>query len=261
MQVLGEVLRVLQEARIDVLPVKGIVTAHALYEDVADRPMGDIDLRLRKRDFSRALEAARAMGWETFEYTPRFWDGGIRLKEWEVEIECTIGPPGLCETSIDELMERAWLRDEPFGFPHLEPELNDHALMLCANAFKDVLRPTPWALEDLRRIASRGDFDPRLVASRARRGRMATAVWIVADWLATEHSIDPWTEVRDRIGRVPPRPYFALAFTRFARRRNPSSRIGLLLMASAGDGVAAATRGFALGACGAVRGAILRRAR
>jgi hypothetical protein len=259
--ILRDVLEVFEAADVEALPVKGIVTAHALYGDVADRPMGDIDLRLRRRDFHHALAAAHKAGWETFEEAPRLWDGGIRMKGWEVEIECTVGPPGLSSMAVDELLERASRTDAGLGFPHLEPGLHDHALVLCANAFKDLRRPTPWALEDLLRIASARGFDPSVLTARAHAGRMATAVWIVAAWMADRHGSTAWQEVRDRIGRAPPRALFAAAFARFAARDAPSPHLAVLVCASAGDGLAHAARGLGLGAYGSLRSTIRRRVR
>jgi hypothetical protein len=54
---LREVVTALEAIGIPVLAVKGVVSAHTLYPDVAERPMSDVDLRLRVRDFRAVLEA------------------------------------------------------------------------------------------------------------------------------------------------------------------------------------------------------------
>jgi Uncharacterised nucleotidyltransferase len=256
---LRQVVDALGEARIDVLPVKGIVTAHQLYDDVADRPMSDIDVRIRRADFSRALDMGRARGWPIIEHTPRFWEGAFLLPGIMVELESTIGPPGLCSLTVDELLARASRIVGPFGFEHFEPELNDHALMLCINAFKDRLFAlNRWALDDLTRIVRHSEFDATLVARRACVGGVATAVWIVADWLARELGADRWCEVRDRIGRTPPSPHFARAYRAVTRARL-SPIAGICVTTAGGDGFQAKLRGLAMAGAGLVYGGVMRR--
>src|SRR3984957_19837063 len=58
-RVLGTVVSALAAHSIPVLPVKGVVTAHLLYDDIALRPIRDIDIRLRPRDFGSAVRLAR----------------------------------------------------------------------------------------------------------------------------------------------------------------------------------------------------------
>lgn len=256
---LRQVIAVLGEARIDVLPVKGIVTSHLLYDDAADRPMSDIDVRVRRADFSRALDVGRVQDWPIIEHTPRFWEGAFLLPGIMVEIESTIGPPGLCSLSVDELLARASRKVEPFGFPHLEPELNDHALILCINAFKDCLYGlNPWALDDLTRIVRHSDFEADLVARRACAAGVATAVWIVADWLARECDAEAWSEVRDRIGRTPPSPLYARAY-RAATRARLSPIAGIFMTTAGGDGAQAKVRGLIMAGAGLAYGGAMRR--
>jgi hypothetical protein len=216
------------------LPVKGIVSAYAIYGDPAERPLADIDLRARPSDFDRIVRMARSRGWEVVTGTPRLWEAIFTVDGWQVDLECTLGPPGLCALSIDDLLGRARSSIEPFGFPHLQPELHDHALVLVLNAFKDGLHTTPWALQDLSRMVQEERFDSDLLASRARLGHVASILWIVADWLAETHGAREWGRVREAVGRRPPSSRVARSYL-YARKRGWPPKVGLFIAASASD--------------------------
>ena len=55
----------LSDVEIEVLPYKGLALAELIYGDIALRQAGDIDLLIRPRDFPRARDAIRELG-----YTP-----------------------------------------------------------------------------------------------------------------------------------------------------------------------------------------------
>jgi hypothetical protein len=256
--ILQQVTSAFEAHGIPVLPVKGILTAHALYEDVAKRPIGDIDLRIPRRHFRQAVRIAQSRGWnQPNPESPVLWTSMRKVAGWEVDIECTLGPPGLCTLSVEDLIRRARRSIEPFGFLHLQPELNDHALILAINAFKDGLRPMPWALEDLRRIARHESFDVDLVVQRAREGRIASALWIVAEWLVEMHRAAEWRVVRDRIGSHPPSARVAEAYA-YVQRRGWPPKPGLLATAASGDNLLGCTSGLALAVAGIVRGRCVR---
>jgi hypothetical protein len=246
------VLSVFQSANIAVLPVKGILTSHVLYDDFASRTLGDIDIRIPRRHFGRAIRLARAHGWSLSIDGPIFWNATLKVDNCEVDVECTLGPPGFCALTVDDLLTRAEPCVAPFGFEHLEPELNDHALVLVINAFKDGLRPQPWALEDLRRIIVHPRFDLEKLVARARAGRVASALWIVASWLADEQGAGAWRAVRDRVGPAPPSPRVARVYA-YVRKLGWPPKAGLIATATSSDEIARASSGLALAAGGVLR--------
>jgi hypothetical protein len=129
--------------------------------------------------------------------------------DWMVDVEASIGPPGLCALTVDAMMRRATWETEPYGFRHRRPELHDHALLLCVNAFKDKLvHANDDALRDLELIAMRPDFDARALAARAREGDARTIAWFVADWLVRTRGATAWQHVQKALG-VEPRPLYA----------------------------------------------------
>jgi hypothetical protein len=255
--VLQQVTSAFEERGIPLLPVKGIITAHALYDDVAARTISDIDLRVSRRHFRQVPRIARSLGWSTETPGPVLWQTVLKVGGWEVDVECTLGPPGLCALSVENLIRRAHRCVEPFGFPHLQPELNDHALILVINAFKDGLYPMPWALEDLQRIATHEHFDAEIVVARASEGRVASALWIVADWLVEAHGAGEWRAVRDRIGSHPPSARVARTYG-YVRRRGWPPKPGLLATAGSADSPFGCASGLALALAGIVRGRCIR---
>ena len=207
---------------IEILPVKGVVTARRLYADVSERPMQDVDVRVTRRALRRlrglAIEEGLTVLHDSRAYENLVFDiGGIML-----EVEARVGPPGVCAISIHDMLARAAMRSDAFGFACLEPEVHDHALLLTVNAFKDKLVDAlPWALRDLDRIVSLPEFSPKRFAALAKEGRVTTLAWIVAKWLqslseaeAREAGAQPatsrWPEVLAALGD-PPRATYAHA--------------------------------------------------
>lgn len=190
---------------IEVLPVKGVITSRILYADMAERPMRDADVRVRPEDLERALIAAKRGGAELVYRLRAYRSLIVMFDDMQVDIETTVGPPGLCDLSVDAMLRRAE-RSTLLGFDHLAPEIHDHALLLCVNVFKDKLTlAEPSPLEDVRLIAAK--IDPRIFADRAREARATTLAWIVADYMDT----DGWRRVQDALGE-PKRPRYVRAF-------------------------------------------------
>ncbi|MGH7296820.1 MAG: nucleotidyltransferase family protein [Polyangiaceae bacterium] len=257
-ETLRHLVAVLGASGIEVLPVKGVVTGHLLYEDPAARPLRDIDVRIRPVDLHRVLDIAQARAWTPRTDSPSLQEAVLDIEGWTVDVECTLGPPGLCATTVERVISRA--RRVTSTFPHLEPDLHDHALILVLNAFKDGLRTTPWSLEDLRRIVRLEHFDPSVLVSRARDGRVLSALWVVADWLSEQQGEWQWRAVREQVGPRPPSRRVAIVH-RQLRARGWPSKPALLVVASSSDEVARAASGLILAVAGIVkRRAVLVRA-
>jgi hypothetical protein len=251
-EALRRVLAAFEGRGIRVLPVKGIILAHTLYENVTDRPMADVDLRIRPSDLRNAKRVAREHGWDvritskqlgTFEF-----DVGGML----VDVETTVGPPGVCAIGVAEMLERSAERTEPLGVRHREPEIHDHALLLCVNAFKDKLPNTlPWAATDLVRIAELAEFDPDAMVARAREARLTTMVWLVAEWLSNEsNTATAWVRVLERLGDEPRRRFYARAFRALVHPQPRSPILSAALVRACSDDALMRGKALALGAAG-----------
>jgi hypothetical protein len=256
-EVLRTVLFRLEERGIEVVPVKGVVTARTLYDDIALRHAGDVDLRIRPSDFQLAVEVAQANGWSPKTGLPILWQTVFDVMGCEVDVETTLGPPGLCGISVATVLSRAAVDETLFGFAVRKIEFHDHVLVLVLNAFKDGFRSLPWSFEDLRRIVTAPEFEPDSLIMLAREGQVATVLWLVADWLAREHGFAEWSVVRDRIGTHPPSHRVARIHA-WRRRLGSPPKIGLIATASSSDLLSRAAVGFGLAVAGVVRGRLQR---
>ncbi len=251
---LQAVLALTDPIGVPVLPVKGAILARTLYADVSERPITDLDLRVRPADLGRIRAACRAQGWPTENDSYQWGTFNTSVGSLLVELETSVGPPGLCALGVEEMIDRASRTEAGFGFAHLEPEIHDHALLLCVNAFKDKIRDAvPSALGDLVRVAAQPAFDGRRLTALAERGEVRALTWIVADWAARVGGSAPWGEVRDRLGRTPPRPLYVRAYRALMESKR-SSRVVFPLLARAGsDDPALRARALLLGGAGVVR--------
>ncbi len=199
---------------LEILPVKGVLSARKYYDDVSERPMQDVDVRVTRSALRRLRSLGPTEGLRLIHDSPAYENLVFDVGGMMVEAEAHLGPPGVCAIAIDELLTRASSHTKTFGFSCLEPELHDHALLLVVNAFKDKLVDAmPWALRDLMRVVIEKDFDARRFADLARRGEVASLVWIVASFLV-EHDLGDeaashaWKKVRDSLS-PPPRASYA----------------------------------------------------
>ncbi|MBX3190008.1 MAG: nucleotidyltransferase family protein [Labilithrix sp.] len=220
----------------EVLPVKGIVTARTLYADPAERTVADVDVRVSGR---AALERVLAFARDR---DHRVWGGSraydnvvVDVGGVDVDVECHVGPPGLCGLRVAEMLARSTVRDDVFGFPCAIPEPHDHALLMVVNAFKDKLvNAAPASVEDLHRMAAAPGFEPERLAAIAREARSVAITWIVADWLSSES--ETWRDVRNALGARPPRRAYVHLY-RWLVDRAPTSLAARVLARAASDDV------------------------
>lgn len=221
--------RVLRECRndgIDVLPVKGVLTGRLLYADAGLRPIQDVDLRIRPRDLARIETAGRRAGWRMVFRSRAYQSVSFDVLGFLVELESHVGPPGLCGLTVEDMIARAVPATSPLGFPHLQPEIHDHALLLCVNAFKDKLvEARPGAIRDLELLPRQEGFDPQRLIALAREAGSASILWIVATWLAAERGSEGWSEIRKRLGATAPRPLYSWLFDQALRAAPRSHQV------------------------------------
>jgi hypothetical protein len=245
------VIEVLDRRGIEVLPVKGIILAHTLYDSTEDRPIVDVDLRVRPRDLGRVAQAACDEGWSVRRTSRQLGTLEFVVSRTLIEVETTIGPPGVCAIGVGEMVTRSVMQTGALGIPHREPELHDHALLLCVNAFKDKLvNAHPWAREDLLRIARVPAFSPATLAARAADARLRTLVSIVACWVADDSGDPGWGAVLAALG-VPPRRRYGALF-RALVDKDPDGASLALVARAASDTPAGQMKALVLGILGTV---------
>jgi hypothetical protein len=235
-RVLEIVVKGFESRGIDVLAVKGVVTSHLLYKDPSERPMGDVDVRIRAQDFERSAQVAKDLGWQVMQWKPAYGAFVLVVEGLgvSVDVESVIGAPGLCSLSIAEMLGRA--TRGVGGTDVRVPEIHDHAVVLAVNVFKDKFTmAAEWALEDTRRIVEAPGFDEARFVARVRRAKVASIVWIVADWMKREKASQAWGRIRSELGGDRgPRPLYAWAF-RLLGERAPEGLLTRVLARVASD--------------------------
>jgi hypothetical protein len=227
---LEHVLRGCRDEGIEVLPVKGVLTGRLLYVDPGQRPIQDVDLRVRARDLPRVEATGHRAGWRVLSRSRAYETASFDVLGFLVEFEAHVGPPGLCGLAVEDMLGRALRATHPVGFSHLQPEIHDHALLLCVNAFKDkLIEAQPGAIRDLELLPQQPGFDPQRLIALARQCGSMSIVWIVAAWLAECRGSGSWSRIRTLIGAGPPRPLYAWAFNQALRARRPPRQLLRLL--------------------------------
>lgn len=121
-----EVLCILQEAGIAVLPLKGVLFAGHCYGDLGARPQSDVDVLVRESDLPAAHARLIGSGWR--EYLPRayyrdHYHWTYAREDVLVELHWALKPPGTCSPDLRRVWERASeVREEGLVFPAMSPE-------------------------------------------------------------------------------------------------------------------------------------------
>jgi hypothetical protein len=236
-QILREVSRRCRDAGIDFVFVKGAVTAHWLYEDVAERSIADVDIRIRPRDVARFRRMADLAGWRCQRRLRSYRSLVYTFGEWTpltLDVECEVGPPGLCALRVDEILARAGTLSAARDLQVPIPELHDHAVLLTVNAFKDKISgAAPHAREDLSRVVSHRDFHAEVFVERVIRARACTMAWLVASWMETQGDT-AWAILRHRLEEnAPIRRGYARVFQALMAGGGRSQAMRLLARAGA----------------------------
>jgi len=82
---LRKLLRTFRDQRVPCLPLRGLALAERLYGTVPPRPMGDIDLLVRKEDVHRVQALFRALGFSEMDRRPGFASAFSYTLEFFVE--------------------------------------------------------------------------------------------------------------------------------------------------------------------------------
>jgi Uncharacterised nucleotidyltransferase len=220
---------------IPVLAVKGVVTSRLLYEDVTERPLTDVDIRVRGADFDRLRQLAADVGWGCVRVLRSYRSLIFDLGTLSLDVETYVGPPGLCSLEVGTMIARARRTELAPGLSVLTPEIHDHAVLLTINAFKDKVITAPaWALADLARIVVHPCFCQSDFVKRIGDSGIVTIAWIVARWFETVRGDRAWGDIRRAIeSGTSVRRLYARVFRRYMRAADESP-LALRLLARAG---------------------------
>lgn len=96
---LARVLKAFNEANINIIVLKGASLAQSIYSDIALRPMGDVDLLIRKKDSNKAKKLLFGKGYE-LKSIPRYSKHFIRGYTFQL--------PGLRQRSLGFYLDLHW---------------------------------------------------------------------------------------------------------------------------------------------------------
>lgn len=182
-------LRTMAEHRIPVMLLKGGALAHRLYPDMAERPMGDLDVLVRPNDAERAWELAQTTGWCRRRDVPdaRHYIGHQHLAPLEddqgaqtgLEIHTELftrqAPFALPAAALWQRAEHALL----FGEAVHVPDTADLLVHACLHfAWSHEMSFGVWrTLNDVRVLVDRAGVDWDALVVRARQARGATCCY------------------------------------------------------------------------------------
>lgn len=209
-----------------VMPVKGTLLARTYYNDVTERPMSDVDIVLTKGILLDALKQLSAAGFRRTGWSSDL--GVVTLVHpdapgLELDLHRFPLPLGFGRVTSAWLAEEASVNEELFGAPVLVPErsrLLAHMIGVVAN--DDVYRAPPRSLEDIHRLAERGDA--RRDAERIRQAGLSIAAHLVLDRIAQERPSEPLAELKRalHLSAYETRTAAALGRTLMASASSPS---------------------------------------
>ncbi len=163
---------------VEAMPYKGLPLAEIIYDDIALRQAGDIDLLIRPNDFPRARDAVRKLGYiPHLTFSPR--EERAYLKSgYECAFDGPAGPnllemqwavqPRFYATDFDmnRLFERA-ASVIVAGYPIKTPSSQDLFLILAAHAAKHVWSRMIWTC-DIAHIMALPALDWGVIGSQAK---------------------------------------------------------------------------------------------
>ena len=205
-QQLCKLLRLLREKNIAVIVLKGAYLAEAVYDDIGLRPMGDVDLLVKKDDLLRVEQELLALGSIPKEYNRVLAQDNhhfvyeLPRTNLRVEIHWTVFLPN---NSFQINLDGLWNRAQPVTLVQtstlaLSPE--DLLLHLCLHTAKHAHQMRVRMLCDIGEVVQRfgAELDWQEMGARARQWGTVHAVYAVlrlaqellevavpADWLTS----------------------------------------------------------------------------
>jgi hypothetical protein len=243
---LRKLLRTFRDQRVPCLPLRGLALSERLYGDIPPRPMGDIDLLVRKEDLSRIQGLMRELGFSemdrrpgfaaAFSYTFKFFVE--RSLMVIVEPHWAIAYPPFTDR-LD--MEAVWDRCVParvVGEETLSLGREDLLVHLCLHMIHRDDAPFLWVCELDRYLRQESDaMRWELVLSVSREAGIERLVGHALDEAITKLEAPVPADVLDALGRREP-----------GRTRSLAQR---LVQTSEVDGVESLATFFAIKGLGA----------
>ena len=173
------IVRSLTERGIEVMPYKGLALAEILYDDIALRQSGDIDLLIRPQDLARVRDAVSELGYRPQLDFSEAEERAYLKSGYECAFDGEAGPNLLelqwaiqprfysVDFDMDGLFKRA-VTIPVAGHPMKTPSPADLLLVLSVHAAKHVWGRLVW-LCDIAQFVRRPELDWEWIGAQARR--------------------------------------------------------------------------------------------
>jgi hypothetical protein len=178
-----EILDAAAADELPMLPLKGAILAHTIYEDPGLRPMSDVDLLVRPRQLERAIALLIRLGFmvtspATARFSPRHAHA-IALVDTRRQLALDLHHRLFHELDGDGEAEPFFARAivVPLqGRPRVVPAWEDSLFLAALHGAVDGFGGAPWWLVDFALLLGRADFARAAEEARRRRVRLAFAV-------------------------------------------------------------------------------------
>lgn len=169
-------VRVLNDAGIVPMPLKGVLLQHLVYQDPAERLLSDADVLIPPGRFEEAIDALRAAG---HRIAPEGRAGastrGPRAR-LEVDVHRRLFSPGLYGLRAEHMFARGTLEERVFDATVVVPDPPDLYAHLVGNFAKGRHGQSDTAqLRDFSAVASRFALSPGSIARHLERHGLARA--------------------------------------------------------------------------------------
>lgn len=220
---------VFREARLPLCPVKGVLLGRVLYDDIAERPLSDVDLLIRGCDRRALRREAERLHWDVVRDSEELRELAFVVHGVHVEAHAEVVRRDLTTLSAEDLLARCATESSTFGFEICHLDDVDHILLLVIEIVKDwFVDANPHQPEDLDRLMRRiSGRIPELIARAAEAG-FSTGLYNAARWLAEEHASEPFRHLLEELG--PPQRWMQPYLVRQTwKARRPVRTVGLAL--------------------------------
>lgn len=203
----AQLVGVLAGEGIEIILLKGIVLAEQHYDDCADRPMGDVDMLVRRQDAPRAMALLEALdGWRVTEPAPLRDLGALRHAQgytngngFDVDLHWSLLPE---MGYYPEEMTGIWQRSLPMSFHgqsvrRLDPA--DQLFHLCLHGLRwnngSCLR---WSVDAAQLLRSEPELEWQALLNLAERCRYQLLLREALEFLRVELAapVPAWVGLR-----------------------------------------------------------------
>jgi hypothetical protein len=222
----ADAIRLLGEAGIETLVLKGASLSLLSYADMGVRPMDDVDVLVAPTRAADAVAVLAAAGWQPEKDDPAAWarvhhsmgiagpEGGNLDLHWF----------SLWQSAGDRPLWEAAVPMSIAGVETLAPAPADQLLLACVHGTPwSPLPPFRWIADAVQVIGSEPrDFDWDRLVAEARRRRLTVAAAAALNFLADEFAVTVPGEVRGALAAVPSSRRERSAFRAACRPDSPT---------------------------------------